>query len=299
MKQSGKLDIVLKGLLRENPVLVLVLGTCPTLAVTTSLISAFGMGIATLCVLVCSNMVISALRKVIPDAVRIPCYIVLIAAFVTVVQMLMQAFLYSLYQMLGVYLALIVVNCIILGRAEMFASKNKVSDSALDGLGMGAGFTLALLAMAFIREVFGAGTFAGLAIPFLSTYHLPILTQTPGGFFVFGLLIAIVAKVTKGRYPKKKSFSCEGCPSAAICAKAKSGQGCSSDEKSPLSVSPTASAASESRAVPDSTPTVSAPPTSKGETGVDAVDAAPAIPATPAAPASPSSSDGTEKGERA
>ena len=134
---KNKASILLNGIIKENPVLVLLLGTCPTLATTGSVVSAFAMGIAATAVLFCSNMVISALRKAIPDKVRIPCYIVVIAGFVTIVQMLMEAYLPELYDMLGIYLALIVVNCIILGRAEMFARKNNVFDSALDGLGMG------------------------------------------------------------------------------------------------------------------------------------------------------------------
>ena len=142
-----------KGLIKENPVLVLVLGTCPTLATSTSVTNALGMGVAATVVLICSNVVISALRKIIPDKVRIPCYIVLIAGFVTMVQMLVKAFAPALDQSLGIYLPLIVVNCIILGRAEMFANKNKVFDSAVDAVGMGAGFTLALVLMATIREV--------------------------------------------------------------------------------------------------------------------------------------------------
>ena len=223
--KNNKLAIFLKGLIVENPVLVLVLGTCPTLAQTSSVINAISMGIAATIVLICSNAVISALRKIIPDAVRIPCYIVIIAGFVTVVQMLMHAYLPDLYEMMGVYLALIVVNCIILGRAEMFARKNSVLDSALDGAGMGLGFLLALFAMAFIREVFGAGTITiipgkPLEIPLLSTYNVPILTQAPGGFLVFGILIAIVNKIgPKKGESKRKEFSCEGCPSASLCGK--------------------------------------------------------------------------------
>ena len=217
---KNKLSIVLKGLIAENPVLVLVLGTCHTLAISTSVIGALCMGIAATLVLICSNIAISALRKVIPDTVRIPCYIVVIAGFVTVVQLLMHAYLPDFYDMMGVYLALIVVNCIILGRAEMFARKNTVIDSALDGLGMGVGFLLALLCMAVIREVFGAGSFAGFEIPFLSDYKIPILTQAPGGFLVFGILIAVVNKIgPKKGERKRKEFSCEGCPSAALCGK--------------------------------------------------------------------------------
>ena len=218
--KNNKLSILLKGLIKENPVLVLVLGTCPTLAQTTSVMNALYMGIAATIVLLCSNMAISALRKVIPDTVRIPCYIVIIAAFVTAVQMLLQAYLPAVYDMLGVYLALIVVNCIILGRAEMFARKNGIIDSALDGLGMGIGFLLALLLMATLREVFGAGSFAGIVCPFLSTYRIPALTQAPGGFLVFGILIAIMNKLTEKKGGvKRKSFSCEGCPTAHICNK--------------------------------------------------------------------------------
>ncbi|MGN0629031.1 MAG: electron transport complex subunit RsxE [Oscillospiraceae bacterium] len=214
-----KTAIFLKGIIKENPVLVLLLGTCPTLATTSSVVSAFAMGIAAMAVLFCSNIVISALRKVIPDKVRIPCYIVVIAGFVSVVQMLMQAYLPDLYDMLGVYLALIVVNCIILGRAEMFARKNNVFDSALDGLGMGIGFTLALVLMASMREILGAGTWAGMEIPVLKDYHFSLMTAAPGGFLAFGLLIALVNKLTKGKAPAKKSFSCEGCPNASACGK--------------------------------------------------------------------------------
>jgi len=223
--KNNKLAIFLKGLIAENPVLVLVLGTCPTLAQTKSFINALSMGIAATIVLICSNAVISALRKIIPDTVRIPCYIVVIATFVTVVQMVMQAYLPDLYEMMGVYLALIVVNCIILGRAEMFARKNPVLDSALDGAGMGLGFLIALVAMALIREVFGAGTLTlfpddPFEIPFLSKYNFPILVQTPGGFLVFGILIAIVNKIgPKKGEGKRKNFSCEGCPSASLCGK--------------------------------------------------------------------------------
>ena len=212
-----------KGLIKENPVLVLVLGTCPTLATSTSVINALGMGAAATIVLLCSNIVISALRKVIPNTVRIPCYIVLIAGFVTMVQMLVKAFAPALDESLGIYLPLIVVNCIILGRAEMFANKNKVFDSAIDALGMGAGFTLALFLMATIREVFGNGTFCGIEIPVLIDNHVSIMTMAPGGFFVFGLLIAAVNKFAKNK-PKKKDFGCQGCPQAEICGKSGCGE---------------------------------------------------------------------------
>lgn len=218
--KTSKLSILLRGIIAENPVLILVLGTCPTLATTSNVLSAFYMGIAATLVLVCSNIAISALRKVIPDTVRIPCYIVIIAGFVTAVQMILQAFLPTAYEMLGVYLALIVVNCIILGRAEMFARKNTVVNSALDGLGMGIGFLLALICMATIREVFGAGSFAGLKIPFMQQVTIPILTENAGGFLTFGILIAIMNAVTAKRGGvKRKSFDCEGCPSAHLCNK--------------------------------------------------------------------------------
>ena len=202
MSKNNNLSIITKGILKENPVFVLVLGTCPTLAVTNNVFGAFGMGIAAMIVLICSNMLISALRKVIPDSVRIPSYIVIIAGFVTIVQMLVQAFLPELNDMLGVYLPLIVVNCIILGRAEMFAGKNTVGKSALDGVGMGIGFTLALVSMAVVREVLGAASF---------------LVKAPGGLLVYGVLIALVYIITNGKAPKKRSFSCEGCPSRATC----------------------------------------------------------------------------------
>ena len=217
MKKNGNNSVLLRGILKENPVFVLVLGTCPTLAVTNNLVGAFGMGLAALVVLLCSNVLVSLLRRVIPDSVRIPCYIVIIAGFVTIVQMLVQAFFPALYEMLGVYLALITVNCIILGRAEMFAGKNSVGKSALDGIGMGLGFTLALCAMALVREVFGNASFAGIPIPFLEPYKIAFLVKAPGGMLVYGLLIALVYVITRGRAPRKSSFSCEGCPSAGHC----------------------------------------------------------------------------------
>ncbi len=215
--KNNNLSVLLKGLIKENPVFVLILGTCPALATTTGVIGAFGMGIAALAVLLCSNILISLLRKIIPDSVRIPCYIVVIAGFVTMVQMLVEAYFPALYEMLGVYLPLITVNCIILGRAEIFASKNPVGKAALDGIGMGVGFTLALVAMATIREVFGAASFAGIAIPFLEAYKIEVLVKAPGGMMVYGFLIALVIAVTRGKAPLKKSFSCAACPNAESC----------------------------------------------------------------------------------
>ncbi len=216
-KENSNLSVLLKGLLKENPVFVLVLGTCPTLAMSNDVVSALGMGLAATAVLICSNAVISLLRKFIPDTVRIPCYIVIIAGFVTIVEMIIHAYLPELYESLGVYLALITVNCIILGRAEMFAGKNTVGKSILDGVGMGIGFTLALLAMSTIREVIGAGSFAGIPLTFMDGYTVEVFTKAPGGLMVYGILIAIVNFATKGKLIKKKSFSCEGCPSANVC----------------------------------------------------------------------------------
>ena len=213
----SKLAILTKGIIKENPVLVLLLGTCPTLATTSSCLNGLGMGVSATVVLICSNIVISLLAKIIPDKVRIPCYIVVIAGFVTVVQLLLQAYVPALYSSLGLFIPLIVVNCIILGRAEMFAGKNAVGKSALDGIGMGIGFTLALVAMATIREVLGNASFAGIAIPALEPYKIAFLVKAPGGMLVYGLLIALVYVITSGKAPLKKSFSCAGCPNAATC----------------------------------------------------------------------------------
>ncbi len=218
MKKDSNMSVLLKGLLKENPVFVLVLGTCPTLAMSTSVTSAVGMGLAAMAVLICSNFVVSLLRKFIPDTVRIPCYIVIIAGFVTMVEMFIHAYLPELYKSLGVYLALITVNCIILGRAEMFAGKNSVGKSVLDGIGMGLGFTLAMFAMSTVREVIGAGTFAGIEIPFMTGHTIDIFVKAPGGLMVYGLLIALVNIITKGKAIKKKEFSCAGCPAAGTCS---------------------------------------------------------------------------------
>ena len=210
-----------KGLVKENPVLRLVLGTCPSLAVTTAAVNGLGMGAAATFVLVCSNIVISLLRRVIPDKVRLPAYIVIIAGFTTIVQMLVKAYLPDIDKALGIYLPLIVVNCIILGRAEAFASKNSVGLSALDGLGMGAGFTGALIVMGAIREFFGNGTIfgwpeAGL-IPPITVFVLPA-----GGFFVFGMLIWLVGKLSaklEGGKPAADltAGGCSACPHASAC----------------------------------------------------------------------------------
>ncbi len=219
-KKNSKLSLITNGFLNENPVLKLVLGTCPTLAVTSSAFNGFGMGIAATFVLICSNVVISALRKIIPDKVRIPAFITVIAGFVTVVQMLVKAFLPDLDKALGVFLPLIVVNCIILGRAEAFASKNNVLDSALDGVGMGLGFTLTLTLMGIFRELLGAGTVFGFVVTKNLWQPIGFFTSAAGGFFTFGLFMALAVKLQIARMPKEGcGAGCIGCKMA--CANAK------------------------------------------------------------------------------
>lgn len=204
-----------KGLIKQNPTLVGLLGMCPTLAVTTMAKNGIGMGLATTFVLVCSNFVISLLKNVIPKAVRLPCFIVVIAGFVTLIEFLMKGYIPQLYDSLGVFLSLITVNCIILGRAEAFASKNKILPSVLDGLGMGLGFTLSLFTMGSIREILGTGSWMGIEIPILSSHPMTIFIMPAGGFFVLGCLIAIVNKIAKKKPPKE--ISCSGCPNAQMC----------------------------------------------------------------------------------
>ena len=222
---SKNLKVLTNGIIKENPVLVLLIGTCPTLAVTSLAVNGVGMGIAATAVLVCSNIVISLLRKIIPDTVRIPCFIVVIAGFVTIVQYIVKAYAPALDSALGIFLPLIVVNCIILGRAEAFASKNGVVASALDGVGMGIGFTLTLLAMGSIREFLGAGTWFGIELTANLFDPISIFILAPGGFFVFGVLIALVNYFTKGKAIKKKEFGCSACPLAEECGVADKG-GC-------------------------------------------------------------------------
>ena len=217
--KKGNLKYVTNGLIKENPVLRLVLGTCPTLAVTTAAINGIGMGISATVVLICSNLVISLLRNVIPDKVRIPAFITIIAGFVSVVQMLVKAFLPSIDKALGIYLPLIVVNCIILARAEMFASKNPVLPSVLDGLGMGLGFTATLTLMGAIREILGAGTLFSMPVTANFISPMIIFLLPPGGFFVFGMLVAASNAIAKrnGKKPVEH-LGCESCPSRAACA---------------------------------------------------------------------------------
>jgi electron transport complex protein RnfE len=194
-----KKSILANGILFENPTLVQLLGMCPTLAVTTTLQNGFGMGLSATAVLIMSNILVSALRKIIPDKVRIAAYVVIIATFVTIVQMVLQAFVPSLYASLGIFIPLIVVNCIILARAESFASKNTVGKAALDGLGMGLGFTLALCVISLVREILGQGTIWGLPVVVKPLEPAAIIGMPPGGFIVLGIIIATINAIVKKR----------------------------------------------------------------------------------------------------
>lgn len=206
------------GMLTQNPVLVQVLGMCSTMAITTSFFNGIGMGVAVTIILTLSNIIISAMRKIIPDKIRIAMFIVVIAGFVTCVDLSIQAFLPDLANSLGVFIPLIVVNCIILGRAEMFASKNSIGLSALDGLGMGLGFTGTLVVMGSVREVLGAGTLFGVQVMPAAVDPMTVFITPPGGFFVFGCLMALVIWIEiKTNNRKVRSIGCEGCPSASVC----------------------------------------------------------------------------------
>ena len=209
---------ITKGIIKENPALVMLLGMCPTLAVTTQAMNGIGMGLATTFVLLGSNIVVSALRKVIPDKVRIPAFIVIIASFVTLIGFLLEGFVPSLYDSLGIYLTLITVNCIIFGRAEMFASKNGVIASACDAIGMGIGFTLALFVMGSVREIIGSGKWMGLTIPVISNNPMLLFIMPAGGFFTLGIIIAVVNKLANKKPPQE--LGCKGCPNAEVCGKA-------------------------------------------------------------------------------
>ncbi len=192
----NKLQLILKGIVKENPTFVLVLGMCPTLGTTTSAMNGLGMGVATMAVLIMSNFVISLVKNLIPDKVRIPAFIVIIASFVTIIQMLMQAFVPALYASLGVFIPLIVVNCIILGRAEAFASKNGAFDSILDGVGIGLGFTLSLTTIGLVREVLGSGAVFGCSLG-VADYMPLIFVLAPGAFIVLGYLMVLFNKYLK------------------------------------------------------------------------------------------------------
>ncbi len=213
-QKSENFAYLTNGIVKENPVLRLVLGTCPTLAITTAAINGIGMGLAATAVLIGSNLVISLLRNIIPSKVRIPAYITVIAGFVSVVQMLVKAFAPAIDASLGIYLPLIVVNCIILGRAEMFASKHGPVASVLDAIGMGIGFTATLTLMGMIRELLGAGTL--FSLPVTSQFMSPmiIMLLPPGGFFVFGVLVALSNKLSN---KKPQESSCASCPLSGSC----------------------------------------------------------------------------------
>lgn len=209
------------GLIKENPTFVLILGMCPTLAVTTSAINGIGMGLATTVVLICSNLIISLLRNIIPDQVRMPAFIVIVASFVTIVQFLLEAYVPALNKSLGIYIPLIVVNCIILGRAEAYASKNPPLESTFDGIGMGLGFTLALTLLGAFREIIGAGSIFGFKfIP--EQYNIAIFVLAPGAFFVLACLIAIKNKMNMKKGKKVEEVgcgACGSCPSYDSCSK--------------------------------------------------------------------------------
>lgn len=207
MKENSALERLKNGIITENPTFVLTLGMCPTLAVTTSAVNGLGMGLTTMAVLALSNMFISMLRKVIPDKVRIPAFIVIIASFVTVVELLLKAFIPSLYNALGLYIPLIVVNCIILGRAEAYASKNKVIPSLFDGIGMGLGFTLALTIIGAVRELLGAGQLFNMQVMPDSYVPCSIFVLAPGAFFVLAVLTAIQNKIRINGEKKGKDMS--------------------------------------------------------------------------------------------
>ena len=212
MKANSPAERLYNGIIKENPTFVLMLGMCPTLATTTSAINGLGMGLTTMVILAMSNMMISLLRKVIPDSVRMPAYIVVVASFVTIVQFLLQGFIPSLYSALGIYIPLIVVNCIILGRAEAYASKNGVISSLFDGIGMGLGFTVGLTCIGIVRELIGSGKIFGFQ---LFDGGATIFILAPGAFFVLAMLVAIQNKVKAGK-PEKASTG-TGCGEAA-CA---------------------------------------------------------------------------------
>lgn len=210
-----------KGLVKENPTLVGLLGMCPTLAVTISAKNGLGMGLATTFVLLGSNIVISLLKNVIPKSVKLPCYIVIIAGFVTFIEMMMKGYLPDLYKSLGTFLSLITVNCIILGRAEMFASKNKVLPSVMDALGMGLGFTGALLIMGSVREIMASGSWFGIKIPYFQT--MTVFISPAGGFFVLGCIIALVNRIANRKPPKE--IGCSGCAAKGSCSSCSASEG--------------------------------------------------------------------------
>ena len=214
------LQLIYNGIIKENPALILMLGMCPTLAVTTSASNGFGMGVSTMAVLVLANLLISLLRKIIPDAVRLPAFIVVVASLVTIVEMVTQAYLPALYESLGLYIPLIVVNCIILGRAEAFASKNGPMASIFDGIGMGLGFTFALVIIGFLREFIGTGAAFGIQILPESYPGIGIFTNAPGAFMVMAFVVAVMNKMNIQTRANEVVEDCDGC--CANCSKCKS-----------------------------------------------------------------------------
>ncbi|MCQ2441768.1 MAG: electron transport complex subunit E [Oscillospiraceae bacterium] len=214
---NSNMERIYNGIVKENPIFIMMLGMCPTLAVTVSATNGLGMGVSTLCVLVMSNFIISLMRKIIPDQVRLPAYIVIVASLVTVVQLLIQAFVSSLYAALGIYIPLIVVNCIILGRAEAFAAKNDPVSSVFDGIGMGLGFTIALTIIGLARELFGNGTAFGFQV--MPSFYQPIsiITSAPGAFLVLAIIITIMNGASISTAANDKVEGCDGC--CATCGK--------------------------------------------------------------------------------
>lgn len=214
---NKSIERLFNGIIKENPIFVLMLGMCPTLAVTTSAINGVSMGLATTVVLICSNVLISLLRNIIPDKVRMPAFIVVVASFVTIVQFLLEAYLPSLNDSLGIYIPLIVVNCIILGRAESYASKNPVIPSLFDGIGMGLGFTIALALLGSFREIIGAGSVFGFRlIP--EQFNITIFILAPGAFFVLAVLVAIQNKIGNKKGKKNKEADCASCGGCSDCS---------------------------------------------------------------------------------
>lgn len=235
-KEKSLGEVFIRGILQDNPVLILLLGTCPTLAVSTSAMNGIGMGIAATFVLILTNFIISLIRNIVSDKVRIPVFITVIAGVVTIIQLLIKAYVPALDKSLGIFIPLITVNCIILGRAEAFASKNNPIASAVDGLGMGIGFTLALFVMSSIREIFGNGTIFDKPVPVLNAHPMTIIGMPPGGFFVYGLLIAGMIAIINSMEERKKSkahaltktspvvvdaaecsFQCKSCSAKGAC----------------------------------------------------------------------------------
>ena len=214
------LELIYNGIVKENPALILMLGMCPTLAVTTSASNGLGMGLSTMAVLVLANLLISLLRKIIPDDVRLPAFIVVVASLVTVVEMITQAYMSALYESLGLYIPLIVVNCIILGRAEAFASKNGPVASSFDGVGMGVGFTVALVIIGFLREFIGTGAAFGVQILPESYPGIGIFTKAPGAFMVMAFVVAVMNKMNIKTRANEAVEDCDGC--CANCSKCKS-----------------------------------------------------------------------------